>query len=73
MGGMGAGNYCGRTHDMCADFTRWMREGWRIIVLSGGAASGERMSQSFEDEGVKAAFVSWAHRRRKRANAASIR
>ena len=56
MGGMGAGNYGGRTHDMCADFTRWMQDGWRIIVLSGGAARGERMSQSFEDEGVKAAF-----------------
>ena len=56
MGGMGAGNYGGRTHDMCVDFTRWMQDGWRIIVLSGGAARGERMSQSFEDEGVKAAF-----------------
>ena len=56
MGGMGAGNYGGRTHDMCADFTRWQQDGWRILVLSGGTARGERMRQSFEDEGVKAAF-----------------
>ena len=56
MGGMGAGNYGGRTHDMCADFIRWQQDGWRILVLSGGTARGERMRQSFEDEGVKAAF-----------------
>ncbi|MFR5794952.1 MAG: CarD family transcriptional regulator [Christensenellales bacterium] len=56
MGGMGAGSYGGRTHDMCADFARWQQDGWRILVLSGGAARGERMRQSFEDEGVKAAF-----------------
>ncbi|MFR6027171.1 MAG: hypothetical protein ACLUMK_11735 [Christensenellales bacterium] len=43
MGGMGAGNYGGRTHDMCADFIRWQQDGWRILVLSGGAARGERM------------------------------
>lgn len=56
MGGMGAGNYGGRTHDMCADFIRWQQDGWRILVLSGGTARGERMRQSFEDEGVKATF-----------------
>ena len=47
MGGMGAGNYGGRTHDMCADFIRWQQDGWRILVLSGGTARGERMRQSF--------------------------
>ena len=35
---------------------RWQQDGWRILVLSGGTARGERMRQSFEDEGVKAAF-----------------
>lgn len=45
MGGMGAGSYGGRTHDMCADFARWQQDGWRILVLSGGAARGERMRQ----------------------------
>ncbi len=56
MGGMDAGSYGGRTHDMCADISRWMADGWRVMVFSGGSARGERMRQSFEDEGVKTAF-----------------
>ena len=56
MGGMDAGSYGGRTHEMCQDITRWMREGWRIMVFSGGSARGERMHQSFAEEGVKTTF-----------------
>ncbi len=56
MGGMGAGSYGGRTKDMCDDVSRWMASGWRVIILSGGSARGERMRQSFEDEGIDAHF-----------------
>ena len=56
MGGMGAGSYGGRIKDMCSDINRWMADGWRVIMLSGGTARGERMRQSFEDEGVKVVF-----------------
>ena len=56
MGGMGAGGYAGRTQEMCADVKRWMQDGWRVLVLSGGAARGERMRASFEDEGIGASF-----------------
>ena len=55
MGGMGAGSYGGRTHDMRLTI---LRAGSRTAGDSGalGTARGERMRQSFEDEGVKAAF-----------------
>ena len=56
MGGVATGSYGGRTKDMCDDVRRWMDGGWRVIVLSGGAARGERMRQSFEDEGIAARF-----------------
>lgn len=56
MGGIGVGSYGGRTKDMCSDITRWMQEGWHVAVLSGGAARGERMRQSFEDEGIRTTF-----------------
>ena len=56
MGGMGAGGYGGRTKDLCADVSRWLASGWRVMVLSGGSARGERMRQSFEDEGIATAF-----------------
>ena len=56
MGGMGAGGYGGRTKDLCDDVSRWLATGWRVMVLSGGSARGERMRQSFEDEGITTAF-----------------
>ena len=56
MGGMGAGSYGGRTQELCADVKRWLGDGWRVMVLSGGAARGERMRASLEDEGIPARF-----------------
>ncbi len=56
MGGMGAGSYTGRTKDMLGDVSRWMADGWRVILLSGGTARGERMRQSFADEGIDVRF-----------------
>ena len=56
MGGMGAGGYGGRTKDLCDDVSRWLASGWRVMVLSGGSARGERMRQSFEDEGIDTVF-----------------
>ncbi len=56
MGGIATGSYGGRTKDMCDDVRRWMDGGWRVIVLSGGTARGERMRQSFEDEGIAVRF-----------------
>ncbi|MBQ7051196.1 MAG: transcription-repair coupling factor [Clostridia bacterium] len=56
MGGMGAGSYGGRTRDMCADISRWLADGWRIMLLSGGSARGERLRQSFADEGIETRF-----------------
>ena len=54
MGGMGAGNYGGRTKELCDDVSRCMAQGWRVLVLSGGAARGERLRQSLDDEGIRA-------------------
>ena len=56
MGGMGAGSYGGRTKDMVDDVRRWMQDGWRVVILSGGSARGERMRASFSDEGIVTAF-----------------
>ena len=56
MGGMGAGSYSGRTKDMVEDVRRWIEDGWRVVILSGGSARGERMRASFADEGVVTAF-----------------
>ena len=54
VGGLATGSYGGRTRDMCNDIARWTAEEWRVVILSGGAARGERMRQSFADEGIAA-------------------
>ena len=56
MGGVGAGSYGGRSKDMCDDVRRWLADGWRVVILSGGAARGERLRQSLADEGITARF-----------------
>ena len=56
MQGVQLGSYGGRTRDMCGDVENWMNKGWQVIVFSGGSARGERMRQSFEDEGVFVKF-----------------
>ncbi|MBQ8094292.1 MAG: transcription-repair coupling factor [Clostridia bacterium] len=56
LGGVPHGSYGGNTRAMCQDIRTWIETGWRVIVLSGGIARGERMRQSFEDEGINAVF-----------------
>jgi len=56
MGGMGAGSYGGRTKEMCDDVRRWLADGWRVIILSGGSARGTRMRDSFAEEGIRTVF-----------------
>ncbi len=56
MGGMGAGGYGGRAQELCADVKRWLADGWRVLILSGGAARGERMRAHLEEEGIPARY-----------------
>ena len=56
LGGQPLGSYSGRIRDMCRDVQNWMMAGWRVAVLAGGKARGERMCQSFGDEGIEASF-----------------
>ncbi len=56
MGGKPIGSYGGRISDMCKDISMWQKTGWRVILLSGGSARGERMNQSFSDEGVQTLY-----------------
>ncbi|MCR4706803.1 MAG: transcription-repair coupling factor [Clostridiales bacterium] len=55
-GGMPIGSFAGRTKDLCEDVRRRKESGWRVIILSGGNARGERMRQSFEEEGIDTFF-----------------
>ena len=50
------GSYGGKTRDLCRDVQAWQEKGWRVAILSGGSARGERMRQSFAEEGITAFF-----------------
>ena len=56
MNGVNHGSYGGRTKELCDDIRKWKESGWRVMVFSGGIARGERMRQSFEDEGIEVQF-----------------
>lgn len=56
IGGRSIGSYSGRTKEMCRDIRKWMENQWRVIVLSGGTARGQRIQQSFEEEDILADF-----------------
>lgn len=56
MNGVPHGSYGGKTRNLCDDVKSWMENGWRVIIFSGGIARGERMRQSFEDEGITTTF-----------------
>ena len=56
MNGVGHSSYGGKTKELCDDIRKWKEDGWRIMIFSGGIARGERMRQSFEDEGIETRF-----------------
>ena len=61
--GLPIGSYSGRTRDLCKDVEKWKNLGWRVYVLAGGTARGERMQQSFADEGIETVFDETGTRR----------
>ena len=56
LDGTGVSGYQGQLKDLCADIARWQREGWRIALLSGGVARGQRLLASLSELGASCAF-----------------
>ena len=54
--GVGATGYQGQLRELIADTRKWMDEGWRIALLSGGVARGKRLQQSLEEHRLPTAF-----------------
>ena len=52
--GTGATAYHNQFRELAADITTWREGGWRIALLSGGAARGARLRDHLEELGVRA-------------------
>ncbi len=54
--GVGAAAYQGSLHELTRDLQRWMEDGWRVALLSGGVARGGRLNKTLFEMGVSAEF-----------------
>ena len=53
----GVAGYSSQVKLLAEDCAEWLREGWRVAILSGGVARGKRLAQSLEEMEVSARFT----------------
>ncbi|MDO4357861.1 MAG: CarD family transcriptional regulator, partial [Clostridia bacterium] len=54
--GRGATAYGGNVRELALDLKNWVEDGWRIVLLSGGVARGQRLEKALENQAVYASF-----------------
>lgn len=54
--GIGGGGYQGQIKELVQDLQRWQHEGTRVVLLSGGVARGQRLSQTLLEVGALVPF-----------------
>ena len=52
-----AAAYQGNVKELARDLNRWKEEGWRVALLAGGTARGERLQGALDTQGSPAPFV----------------
>ena len=52
-----ASAYQGNVRELARDLDRWKAEGWRVALLAGGTARGERLQGALNTQGSPAPFV----------------
>ncbi len=57
LASVGAAGYQGQVKELARDVARWKAEGWRVALLSGGVARGQRLSQSLLEHDAIVPFV----------------
>ncbi len=49
--------YASNVHELAADVKKWSSDGWRIALLAGGKARGERLEKALEEQEAFAKFA----------------
>ncbi|MBR6219754.1 MAG: transcription-repair coupling factor [Clostridia bacterium] len=52
-----ASAYQGNVKELARDLTHWKEEGWKVALLAGGTARGERLQGALDTQGSPAPFV----------------
>ena len=55
--GMGAPAYQGNPHELARDLVKWRDEGWRVALLAGGVARGQRLNKLLFEHDAPAPFL----------------
>ncbi|MCL2545551.1 MAG: DEAD/DEAH box helicase, partial [Clostridia bacterium] len=59
---IGGAGYQGQLRELARDVARWQADGYRVVLLSGGAARGQRLAESLLEAGAIVPFAD-AHER----------
>ncbi|MCL2812115.1 MAG: transcription-repair coupling factor [Clostridia bacterium] len=54
---VGGGGYQGQLRELAQDVARWQAGGYRVVLLSGGAARGQRLAESLLEAGAIVPFA----------------
>ena len=55
--GRGATAYGGNVKELAADIKNWAAQGWRVALLAGGVARGQRLEKALENQEIYATFT----------------
>ena len=55
--GRGATSYGGNVKELAADIRSWSKDGWRVALLAGGVARGQRLEKALENQEIYATFT----------------
>ncbi len=50
-------SYQGNMHELIREMKLWKKEGWRVAIMAGGVARGQRLSRTFEEGGTPVPFT----------------
>ncbi len=54
---MSASTYQGNMHELMREMKIWKQEGWRVAIMAGGTARGQRLSKTFEEAHTPVPFA----------------
>ena len=55
--GRGATGYSGNMKELARDIAAWKKDGWRVALMAGGVARGQRLARSLMDEDAVVPFL----------------
>ena len=55
--GLNGGSYQANLRELCREVKQWKKDGWRVALLAGGTARGQRLSRTMDDLGAPVPYA----------------